>query len=210
MGAATQSEEALQAQMQSEAFETRCKAWCAWYADYFDEARCTQLRKRINNLLYQYPVLASSASTIDDYVQDTLIGGLKTVLRGTYVYQPGKPFIAFLYGIAKNVIRNDHRRTKGGALEAFYELGPDDMEYQRFLVDERVSLEKEVEDRDLLLKAQTFMENHPDMRMGAIWNGYLQGKSVQQIAAETGLQAGNVRTLKSRLLAMLRKQLGFQ
>lgn len=209
MGAATQSEEALQARMQSEAGEARWEAWCAWYTHYFDEAQRSQLRTRIWYLLQKYPALQSSAADIEDYVQDTHLQGLKAVLRGTYTYQPGTPFIAFLYGIARNVIRNDHRRTKGGAPEFFYDVGPDGMEYERFLVDERVNLVQDVENRDLLLRARAFLDNHPDTRIGAVGHGYLAGKSVAQIAAETGLQAGNVRTLKSRLVTMLRKQLGF-
>jgi RNA polymerase sigma-70 factor (ECF subfamily) len=137
-----------------------------------------------------------SSATADDVAQEVCLAVL-TALPGYRVQ--GRPFLAFVYGIASHKVIDAHRAATRNRSEPVAEL-PDAMEVadgpeQRAL---RVELSAEM---------ARMLDQLPDKQREILVLRVVVGLSAEETAEAVGSTAGAVRVAQHRALARLRKSM---
>lgn len=128
----------------------------------------------------------------DDVAQDVCVA----VLRALPTYRDmGRPFMAFVYGIAAHKIADTQRREVRNPApvdelphEADTGLGPDEMAMQ-------------ANDAD---KARTLLSHLPEQQRELVWLRVAVGLSAEETGKVLGMSAGAVRVAQHRALQQLR------
>ncbi len=107
----------------------------------------------------------------------------------TFKWQ-GAPFIAWLYGIAANVLAKHRQRMGKASFEEFTDLSEDGPEIERSVM--------------LAEAVETLL---PDQKQ-VILRRFLDQRSIREIALELGRSEGAVKQLQLRALENLRERLG--
>jgi RNA polymerase sigma factor (sigma-70 family) len=157
----------------------RQQAWAAWYRRdapalfSFIDRRCGKFKCREHS---------------EDILQDCFLIAFRNVSNGTYMDQD-KGLNAYLAGIAKNRLRELHRlqlRETVSVDEIDVECVPGLDADSSLYLNEVVNMVRDVYRR------------RPHVHQRVVAGIYREGKSSSQLAAELGMNAGNVRTIAHR------------
>jgi RNA polymerase sigma-70 factor, ECF subfamily len=154
-----------------------------------DPARFGELYE--NNFERVYAYLARRARDRDE-AQDLTSEVFQQALAGLPRYQwRGLPFIAWLLGIAANVLRDRWRRAG-----RFEEVMTDDLE--------QMGMEEDVEQKAMLYQ---LVDSLPaDQRQVILWR-FVGQKSLREMATELGRSEGSIKQLQLRALQNLRERI---
>jgi len=163
--------------------QDRAAAWGEWYANGGGSSVMAFVRAQNN-----------TPEPDADILQEAVVTAYAEVERGRYEPRDGIPFAAYVKGIARNKIREAHRRAR--------RLAPldDTVEYEGDGAQPEVAVERQ-EQRDSLHAGLSYLP--PDRRQ--VLEGYLRGHSTAEIAQELGMSEESVRQHKSRGLRSLRQ-----
>jgi RNA polymerase sigma-70 factor (ECF subfamily) len=129
------------------------------------------------------------AHAVEDAVQEVLL----TVHRARHTYDPSRPFEPWLMAIARHTavdaFRRDHRRTR------FERLADDDAPLEA------------VADESAELPLRVALDALPEAQREAVELVKIQGLSVEQAAARTGVSEGALRVRIHRAYVALRARL---
>ena len=174
----------------------RRQGWEAWYRRdapallAFLDRRCRRL---------------GSQEQSEDLLQDCFLIAVRRIAGGGYVEQD-KRLIAYLLGIAKNLLRTLHRRQRRAPL-AFVEqevmegVGCSAWEVNAALLDARIpDFGDSLYVAEVVHRVNEACTLRPVACRRVIVGIYGEGKSADQLAAELGKSAGNIRTIAHRTL----------
>jgi RNA polymerase sigma-70 factor (ECF subfamily) len=154
-----------------------------------DPARFAELYE--NNFERVYAYLARRARDRDE-AQDLTAEVFHQALAGLARYEwQGRPFIAWLLGIAANVLAD--RRRRAGQLQ---EVVTDELE--------QVGVEDNVERRAMLYQLVDSLPS--DQRQVILWR-FVGQKSLREMAGELGRSEGAIKQLQLRALQNLRERI---
>jgi len=190
MGVAQGSDEVLVRQMQSADPVARSEAWRAWY-EQDRPALMRYIRRRC-------------PAHCEDILQECFEKGFIKVASGQYEHW-GKPLIAYLKGIARNLIHTEYRsvqRTISLIVESDdgqeYDL-PLAAEGDMDAVGER--LDQESEGR----RVMAALAELDEQKRSVLVKRFLQSKSARKTGEEMGMSPGYVRVETHRALKALRE-----
>jgi RNA polymerase sigma factor (sigma-70 family) len=174
-------DDCLLAQMRSIDAGHRKRGWQAWY-----ERDAATLFGYVQHHCYELGCPEQS----EDLVHDTFVVGFRNISSGKYAEQ-GKPLCAYLYGIAKNMLRKVRwLHNKEGIM-----LPEDDAA-------EPVAATADPVDRVMLGQVLTMIEEAYErlsaLAQRVITGLYANGKSSKELAAQLKKSAGAVRNIASR------------
>ena len=154
-----------------------------------DPARFGELYE--NNFERVYAYLARRARDRDE-AQDLTSEVFQQALAGLPRYEwRGLPFIAWLLGIAANVLRDGWRRAG-----RFEEVMTDELE--------QMGIEEDVEQKAMLYQ---LVDSLPaDQRQVILWR-FVGQKSLREMATELGRSEGAIKQLQLRALQNLRERI---
>jgi RNA polymerase sigma-70 factor, ECF subfamily len=154
-----------------------------------DPARFGELYE--NNFERVYAYLARRARDRDE-AQDLTSEVFQQALAGLARYEwRGLPFIAWLLGIAANVLRDRWRRAR-----QLQEVMTDDLE--------QMGMEEDVEQKAMLYQ---LVDSLPaDQRQVILWR-FVGQKSLREMATELGRSEGAIKQLQLRALQNLRERI---
>jgi RNA polymerase sigma factor (sigma-70 family) len=138
----------------------------------------------------------------DDIVQEAIVTAYEQVEDGRYKPRAGIPLTAYVKGIARNKIREAHRRTH--RLTPLDDIPPATLERQRLGAEISHPLETIVERRERLMVLNNRLAQLPPLRRQVI-ERYLRGHGTAEIAQAIEMSQAAVRQHKSRALRSLRE-----
>ena len=127
----------------------------------------------------------------EDVVQETLIA----IHTRRATYDPDRPFTAWVYGIARYKLVDEYRRSKRAAAVPLDEAG------ELFTADEA---EAAVAKRDV----EKLLARLPAAKRALVREVKLEGQSIADTAAKTGMSEASVKVAVHRALKTLGEELG--
>ena len=170
--------------------EAQYRAWML-AALQGDAALYQMLLRELTRHLRGYYLRRLGPDAAEDAVQETLIA-IHT-RRGTY--DPARPFTAWVYGIARYKLMDVYRRERRGrtvSLDAAAEL---------FAADE-------TEEAGVKRDVEKLLAKLPEAKRKLVRAVKLDGESIADTAARTGLSEVSVKVTVHRALKFLGEQLG--
>lgn len=147
---------------------------------------------RVNSYLRQQ---GANESLAEDLCQEILL----TVWRKAGQYDPSKAAVStWLFRIARNRMIDHLRRERGIAYDSEDDAAAD------LVSDEDVSLNVDGS------RIRELVSDLPPQQVEAVYKSYFEGKSHGEIAAETGMPLGTVKSNLRRAVLSLRRQLGVE
>lgn len=141
-------------------------------------------------------VETSGPFAADDVAQETLLATLSALTSGGYRLQ-GKPFMAFVYGIAAHKLIDFHRARGRNRMDLVAEI-PD-------MPSQGNPAEQHVLDLELNAEVSRMLEQLPEKQREIIVCRILLGMSAEETAATVGSTPGAVRVGQHRAMARLRR-----
>jgi RNA polymerase sigma-70 factor, ECF subfamily len=173
-----------------------------------DESAFLQLYDRHRRSVYWFLVhMTGSVAVAEDLTQGVFVAVLEKIGSGTIdQFDPGKGTLeGYLLGIARNLAREEHRKTRRFAsLESVFETP----EWERFL--DKFCRENQIQNAETLLAAHSDLKllysailDLPELYRETIVLCSLQEKSYQQAAAILQCSEGTVASRLHRAKALL-------
>ena len=163
------------------------------------DARATdQLLRYLRPLVVKYcrARVGRSATTADDVAQDVCLA----VLTALPSYRDqGRPFLAFVYGIAAHKVADAHRASARNRAEPVAEV-PDEPETE-------AGPEQRAMQGELSRQMTDLLQVLPDKQREIVMLRVVVGLSAEETAEAVGSTPGAVRVAQHRALARLRKTL---
>lgn len=141
---------------------------------------------------------------VEDIVQKAFMIAFRQVRNGKYKDR-GKHLIAYLIGIAKNLIRDIRRNDKRHAQRLYYTDDNGDEQERPFEAEEPSVDDKIDRERALRIVGQE-IERLSIREQRALVLYKMKGLTSQEVAERLGLTAGNVRQIVRRTIAKLRER----
>jgi RNA polymerase sigma-70 factor (ECF subfamily) len=132
--------------------------------------------------------------TTEDLVAETFVAAMRALPQ--YRYR-GVPIRAWLYRIATSTVNRWARRGKRGFARALDECSPSDLSVTTVVAEQKVGLEH----------ARTALLSLKPKHQAVLALHYLEGMSVEEVAAVIGCRVGTVKSRLSRAREALREKL---
>ena len=166
-----------------------------------EESAIEALYRTHFDAIYRYVLLRlGSPSAAEDVTSQVFLG----MLRGLGRYRDeGRPFVAWLYGMARKQIAF-YQRSQSRA------PGAVDLEAAEELVAQSAGPDATAEDRERRLAIARALQKVPEGQREVIMLRYILSLSVAETAAAVGRTEGAVKQLQLRGLASLKNLLGYE
>jgi RNA polymerase sigma-70 factor (ECF subfamily) len=159
-----------------------------------DRRAFAELYDRHVDLVYRYAFFrVRTAAEAEDVTSEVFHRALVAIPR----YEPRRPFLAFLYTIARNVVTDRLRRTRPQASFEDALAHPSEVPGP----EERAAASDEVRELRAAIARLTPVQQEVMLMM-------LEDRSVKEIAKLTGKREGTIRGIHMRALESLRQMLG--
>lgn len=167
-------------------------------------AAWNELADRVHGELMSYIGSRAGKASVEDVYQDTFLTAFSGVEEGRYTPVPGKPFVAYLKGVAWNVLLTTWRgMNRCDELEDPDTL-PGKADRVHSVEHGLIKSEGEDEERQMLRDGI----GHLTEMQRAVVELYLKGLDYPAIAERLGLAETAVRQHKSRAVKALRRRSG--
>lgn len=158
-----------------------------------DPAAFTEIYKQCQPAIYRYIFYqVGEAATAEDLTSEVFVRLVDKIDRFTY---RGRPLLAWLYTIARNLVTDHHRRVK--------QTQP--LELEKQLVADTIDVEEHIEDKLAQRRVIAAIARLTEEQRQVILLRFIEGLDNASTASILGKSVNAVKALQHRALAALRR-----